>query len=203
MQLDLVAKNGPIPPQLPDDLTVEYVPDFVSEGERSTLFRSIREGIPWQQDHLKMFGKTHPVPRLHQWFADDGLVYRWSGLRMVPVPWPSALLALRQRLHQHTGLHFDTCLANLYRDGKDTVGWHADDEPELGPDPVIASVSLGATRDFVLRSKATGERVVFPLTAGSLLVMGGATQRLYEHSLPRRKRVHDPRINLTFRRTCR
>ena len=182
------------------DAQVGLVDSFLAPEEAALFFHELLAGIRWRQDTIKMWGKVHDVPRLQQWFADDGMAYTWSGIRMEPEPWIAPLERLRARLHEALGLRFNTALANLYRDGNDTVGWHADDEPELGEAPVIASVSLGATRDFVLRHRTRPELVQsISLAHGSLLVMEGETQMHWRHCVPRRKRVSTPRINLTFR----
>lgn len=168
------------------------------------LFAALREQIEWQQHRLHIFGRELDAPRLSCWIGDPGLHYRYSGTRFVPHPWPSALLPLRARLADVCGAAFNSVLANLYRDGSDSMGWHADDERELGPDPVIASVSLGATRRFVLRCRQPGARSVsMELPHGSLLRMAGSTQQNYRHALPRTRKVVGPRINLTFRRIRR
>lgn len=174
--------------------------DFLDRRQADWLFAELFDNVTWRQDRIRVFGREHPIPRLHQWFADDELPYTWSGLTMYPAPWLPALLALRARLHTQTGQFFDTTLANLYRDGNDTVGWHADNEATLGPKPVIASVSLGAEREFQLRHQTRhGLKHAVRLPHGSLLFMSGPTQRHWHHCLPRRKRVKEPRINLTFR----
>lgn len=146
-----------------------------------------------------MFGRVVNSPRLSAWIGDDDAVYRYSGTRFVPHPWTPALLALRDRVAAACGVPFNSVLANLYRDGADRMGWHSDDEPELGARPVIASVSLGAERTFRFRAKTGGEARAIELTHGSLLTMAGDTQRLYKHELPARQRVNRPRMNLTFR----
>ncbi len=184
------------------DADISLWPAFLGEHEATALLRELLGAIPWRRDTITVFGRTHPIPRLHQWFADDGRAYTWSGLTMEPAPWPDGLLRIRARLLAHTGVDFDGCLANLYRDGQDAMGWHADDEPELGPEPVIASVSLGASRDFQLRHRTRKDLPTTTITLphGSLLVMEGPTQAHWKHQLPRRMRVVEPRINLTFRR---
>lgn len=175
---------------------------FLPEFDAVELLKSLLENVPWKQDTITMFGREHLVPRLHQWYGDEGTVYRWSGVEMRPLPWPAGLARIREHVESVAGVRFNSLLLNLYRNGDDTVGWHADDEPALGSNPVIASVSLGASRDFVLRRrKAKGEKVSIQLSNGSLLVMRGDTQTNWEHSVPRRKRVREPRVNLTFRRT--
>jgi alkylated DNA repair dioxygenase AlkB len=173
---------------------------FLSNQEAEAFFVALRREVPWRQDRIKFYGKEHPLPRLQQWYGDPQLAYTYSGIRMTPEPWSPLLLSLKQRVEATSKSSLNTVLLNLYRDGNDTVSWHADDEPELGPTPVIASVSLGATRDFVLRHKTRKElEVTIALQHGSLLVMAGETQSHWRHSLPRRKGRVGERINLTFR----
>lgn len=178
---------------------VHLTPGWLSTEEADALFAATVDGLPWRQDHLRMFGKTHAVPRLHCWFADAGQTYRWSGIHMDPAPWTPALTSIRRRLERELEATFPFLLANLYRDGSDTVGWHADDEAELGPRPLLASVSVGAEREFVLRDNRTRERTAVSLPHGSLLVLDGALQKTHQHCLPRRKRVKGARVNLSFR----
>jgi alkylated DNA repair dioxygenase AlkB len=174
---------------------------FLPRAEADRLFAVLRDEVAWRQDEVLVFGRRHAVPRLHQWYGEPGLVYRWSGIAMAPEPWTPALAAIRRRLEARVGVRFNSALVNLYRDGRDCVGWHADDEAELGPRPQIASVSLGAGRDFLLRHRERRDlgTTKIHLTHGSLLLMGGATQEAWVHALPRRLRVREPRINLTFR----
>lgn len=146
-----------------------------------------------------MFGRVVDSPRLSAWIGDADATYRYSGTRFVPHPWTPSLQALRDRVAEACGARFNSVLANLYRSGGDRMGWHSDDEPELGPEPLIASLSLGAERTFRFRAKSGGEAVAVELGHGSLLRMAGATQRLYKHELPARARIAAPRINLTFR----
>ena len=183
------------------DACVELRRGFLNSQQADWLFDRLRETVPWRQDKIRMFGKVHDVPRLQQWFSDDGLVYTWSGIRMEPASWLPALKRLRDKLIEETSYQFNTVLANLYRNGQDTVGWHADDEPELGKHPVIASVSLGAERDFQLRHRNRTDIATqtIGLTHGSLLLMSGTTQQCWKHCVPRRKRVEGERVNLTFR----
>lgn len=194
----------PTPAWHPLDLEgadVRLMKGFLSRPEADAALAELRSAVAWRQDTIRIFGKVHPVPRLQQWFGDPGLSYRWSGIAMDPMPWTPLLSALRNRIEEATGKRPNSVLANLYRDGNDTVGWHADDEPELGPNPFIASLSLGAERDFVLRRRVRDGRadVSLALPHGSLLVMQGPTQANWLHSLPRRKKVAADRINLTFR----
>lgn len=141
-----------------------------------------------------------PAPRLEAWYGDAGASYSYSGLAHEPLPWTPELQRLRERVEVAAGTTFNSVLANLYRDGNDSNGWHADDESELGEQPVIASLSLGAARRFLLRHRASVERVEVVLEAGSLLLMRGKTQQCWKHSVPKQRTVHAPRINLTFRR---
>ncbi len=147
-----------------------------------------------------MFGRLVDSPRLSCWMGDPQAAYRYSGVRFTPVPWLPALAAVRERLQLETGHAFNSVLLNRYRDGRDCMGWHSDDEPELGPQPLIASLSLGATRRFLLKHRARPEvRACVELQHGDLLLMGGDTQRHYRHALPRTARPVGERINLTFR----
>ncbi|TVQ94668.1 MAG: alpha-ketoglutarate-dependent dioxygenase AlkB [Deltaproteobacteria bacterium] len=182
------------------DAEIWLDPDWLPPDRASVLFDRLMDEVPWRQDQITMYGKTHHVPRLNAWYGDPGTVYTWSGIRMEPHPWEGGVGEIKARLEAEVGLRFNSALLNLYRDGQDSVAWHADDEPELGPDPVIASVSLGATRTFRLRHlDGAHDPVNIDLDHGSLLFMGGRTQRCWHHCVPRRKRVDGPRINLTFR----
>ena len=179
------------------DVTV--APQWLAQEEADRLLSLLRDELPWEVHRIRMFGRVVDSPRLSAWLGDEDATYRYSGTRFLPHPWTPTLLALRDRVADACGARFNSVLANLYRDGSDRMGWHSDDEPELGPEPSIASLSLGAERTFRFRAKAGGEPVAVELTHGSLLRMAGATQRLYKHELPARKRVSGPRINLTFR----
>lgn len=180
---------------------VLWAPAWLARAEADALFAALRDEIPWQRHRLRLFGREVEAPRLSCWMGDTGAVYTYSRTRFDPLPWTPTLAALRERLAIALGVRFNGVLANLYRDGRDGMGWHADDEPELGPEPVIASLSLGAERAFVLRHRERPEwglRRVLP--HGSLLLMHGPTQRNYRHALPRSAGVLTPRINLTWRR---
>jgi len=169
-------------------------------AQADALFVALREEIPWQRHRLKLFGRELDAPRLSCWIGDADASYLYSGARFDPLPWTPTVARLRDNLGARLGLRFNSVLANLYRDGRDSVGWHSDDEPELGPEPVIASLSFGAVRTFRLRTRATHTSALsLDLAHGSMLVMAGATQRRYQHALPKRAGVDAPRINLTFR----
>lgn len=165
-----------------------------------TLQRTLREDVPWEVHRIRMFGRQVDSPRLSCWMGDPAARYRYSGTEFVPQPWHPALLPLRDQLAAFCGHAFNSVLLNRYRDGDDGMGWHSDNEPELGPAPVIASLSLGAGRRFLLRRRddhAKNAEVL--LDHGDLLVMGGQTQRLYQHCLPKSARPLAERLNLTFR----
>ena len=155
--------------------------------------------LSWTSREIILFGRRVMQPRLVDWYADPGVAYRYSGVTLGPNPWPEALDRLRVRLDRQFGTAFNSVLCNAYRDGNDSMGWHADDEPELGSEPVIASLSLGATRRFRIRSRGDGDSVGVDLEAGSLLMMSGRSQALYQHALPKTKRPVSLRSNLTFR----
>jgi alkylated DNA repair dioxygenase AlkB len=146
-----------------------------------------------------MFGKDIPQPRLVAWFGDPGCEYSYSGISMNLNEWTPQLLELKAVCEQFAGTTFNSTLANLYRNGNDKMSWHSDDEPELGIEPCIASLSLGATRRFKFRHRTTKEAVECSLPSGSLIVMSGLCQKMWEHEVPRETRVTEPRINLTFR----
>lgn len=174
--------------------------DAFPPAESIALFAELRETLPWHQEELMIFGRERPVPRLVSWHGDPDARYAYSGVRHEPAPWTPALTRVREHVQQLAGSRFNSVLANLYRDGRDGMGWHSDDEPELGQNPVIASVSFGATRRFRLRHRR--ERTLthaLELTDGSVLVMAGATQHHWQHSITKTARPVGPRINLTYR----
>ena len=174
---------------------------WLESAQAVPLADRLLQELPWEVHRVRMFGREIDSPRRSCWIGDPGAAYRYSGIRHEPHPWPPLLLPLRERLVLETGVHFNSVLANLYRDGRDSMGWHSDDEPELGEHPVIASLSLGATRRFVLRHRLErSRRHTLELPDGSLLVMRGRTQVQWQHALPRTAKPVGPRVNLTFRR---
>ncbi len=186
-------------PGLPD-LEIKYFDKFLSEAEASQYFEKLKSEIDWKQHHIKIFGKTIPQPRLTALYAETETPYTYSGLTLYPLPFTPEMKTLQKKLELVTTTRFTHCLANLYRDGNDSMGWHSDDEKELGTDPVIASVSLGAERKFQLKHKFQKElKYSLPLQHGSLLLMMGKTQHHWKHQLPKTKTVNSARINLTFR----
>lgn len=166
-------------------------------AEADAWFKRLELEVPWQQHRLQLFGKTHDEPRLSCWMGEQP--YRYSGQLRVPEPWTPTVLAIRERVTQVCRQDFNGVLLNLYRHGQDSMGWHADNEPELGRNPLIASVSLGASRRFFLRHSRSGQRQLLVLNHGSLLVMAGEMQHYWQHSLPKTAAATGRRINLTFR----
>ena len=174
-----------------------YFPEFIPHALRKSYFTQLMTEINWQQEQLSMYGKLINIPRLQAWY---GLFeYSYSGLTLKPQPLTPLLAELKALIEQKSGQSFNAILANCYRDQNDTVGWHSDDEPELGINPVIASLSLGEERNFQLKHKETGEKLVFPLKPGSLFIMSGQSQHYWQHCLPRTQKRKSARINLTFR----
>jgi alkylated DNA repair dioxygenase AlkB len=175
---------------------------YVSNWCQTPDFAILDEDIAWQQDAIKIFGRSIDLPRLTAWYGDAGASYVYSGIRNEPKPWPQSLNVLRQRLRQDLAIDFNSALANRYANGQQHQGYHADDEKELGPSPIIASLSFGSSRRFLVKEKGKGTGVkaeAFDLENGSLLLMGGDLQRDYVHAISKSTRVHAPRINLTFR----
>ncbi|KRW62272.1 alpha-ketoglutarate-dependent dioxygenase AlkB family protein [Pseudomonas sp. TTU2014-080ASC] len=191
--------SKPVVLDYPDaDLTL--YPGWLTEPLATQWQRQIVAQTAWQQPVLKLFGKEHPTPRLVAWHGDEGASYRYSGHTHQPMPWTSVLEAMRERLQATINHPLNSVLLNLYRDGRDSMGWHSDDEPELGTQPVIASVSLGASRRLDLRRK--GQKRIehsVQLEHGSLLVMRGPTQHHWQHQVAKTQRCNTPRLNLTFR----
>jgi len=163
------------------------------------LLRDLIENSDWRQEQITVYGKQYLQPRLSAWYGD--LSYRYSGFRLDPLPWTDTLLAIRSKVEDLCGLDFNSVLLNYYRDHNDSMGMHSDDERELGTQPAIASLSLGAERDFLLRHKLRKEMDTckLPLPSGSLLLMRGDTQRYWRHGIAKQKQACGPRLNLTFR----
>jgi alkylated DNA repair dioxygenase AlkB len=189
---DWVARFAPVC----DD--VLYVPNFIVDP--APWMEALHRELAWDREAIVMFGRSVEVPRLTTWYGDDGVEYRYSNVTHRARRWPLRLVELRDRLHVAFGVRFNFVLANLYRGGGDSIGWHADDERALGAHPVIASISLGATRVLKFRARDDSRRrVSVQLEAGSLLLMWGRSQRLWQHALPKVRADIGPRINLTFR----
>ena len=175
----------------------ELINDWIPDAEG--WYDRLRRGLEWRSQEIMLFGRPVLQPRLMDWYADPDVTYRYSGLTLDPKAWPPMLAELRERLEAHCGASFNSVLCNAYRDGRDSMGWHADDEPELGPQPLIASLNFGATRRFRIRPRGGGASVGLELDPGSLLIMSGRSQADYQHAVPKTRRPVGPRINLTFR----
>ncbi|MBC8363544.1 MAG: alpha-ketoglutarate-dependent dioxygenase AlkB [Actinobacteria bacterium] len=180
-------------------LDIEVLRGFLADADAH--LGGLLDETPWAQGEIIVYGERRPIPRLEAWYGDPGSVYTYSGRTMEPLPWTERLAGLRDSCARAAGTPFDSVLVNRYRNGADAVGWHSDDEPELGHRPIIASMSLGATRRFRLRRRDRRyDPVALDLEHGDLLVMRGQTQGLWEHCLARTARPVGERVNLTFRR---
>jgi len=182
-----------------------YVRSFLGSDDADRLLETLLQATRWAQHTVRLFGKTVNCPRLSAWHGDETAVYSYSGMTLSPEPWTPVLLEVKSRVESATESAFNSVLLNLYRSGQDSMGWHADDEVELGARPTIASVSLGAVRRFRIRRRGSGkasesETVSLDLEHGSLLVMMGTCQKEWQHAVPKTSLSVGPRINLTFRR---
>jgi len=176
-------------------------PRFWSDEASQQLLLALTAQVAWRHEPIWMFGKKVMQPRLTAWYGDPGKSYRYSGIEMKPLPWVPDLQKIKDRIESELNFEFNSALLNLYRDGQDSMGWHRDNEPELGNEPVIASVSLGEPRRFLMRQYHHKEsKVELLLDSGSLLIMQGQTQQFWEHSIPKTASVKNPRINITFRK---
>jgi alkylated DNA repair dioxygenase AlkB len=185
--------------ELPD-AEIIYYPDFFGKEKADTFFEKLKTEIPWQQDDITVFGKTYPQPRLTALFGNEGKPYSYSNITMKPNPWNALLMFIKNKVEEVCNENFTTVLLNYYRDGKDSNGWHADNEKELGRNPVIASVSFGVERSFHLQHNSIKEqKLKINLEHGSLLIMKGPTQHFWKHQIPKTAKPIGSRINLTFR----
>ncbi|MBQ4822845.1 alpha-ketoglutarate-dependent dioxygenase AlkB [Aquimarina sp. MMG016] len=191
--------QDPIHLDMPD-ADVIYYPNFFSHQEANSIFKKLLNVIQWQQDDITVFGKTHLQPRLTALYANNDNPYSYSNITMKPHPFTKELLLIKGKIETISKTEFTTCLLNLYRNGKDSNGWHADNEKELGKEPIIASVSFGEERWFHFKHKNKSDlKKKLLLQHGSLLIMQGKTQEYWLHQIPKSKKVLNPRINLTFR----
>ncbi|MDA9774259.1 alpha-ketoglutarate-dependent dioxygenase AlkB [Saprospiraceae bacterium] len=180
---------------------MDYYPLFITATESKEFMRILKAEVSWKQDEIKMFGKIHQVPRLQAWYGDENLAYSYSGIKMEPEKWHPLLAKIKKQIEEKTGFEFNSVLVNLYRDGQDSNGWHADNERELGINPVIASVTLGEERFFHIKHRKIQEqRKKLKLENGSLLVMHGTMQHHWLHQIAKTKREVGVRLNLTFRK---
>jgi alkylated DNA repair dioxygenase AlkB len=182
------------------DGSAVYYDRFLDAEERVRLFRDFKENIAWNQETISLYGKVHPIPRLTAWYGDKGASYKYSKISNEPNPWTQSLNELRRKVEAASNATYNSVLLNLYRHGADGVAWHADDERELGEEPTIASISLGAERKFQLRRRTGKEIVDVILADGSLLVMSGSLQQHWLHQIPKQPKIERERINLTFRK---
>ena len=179
---------------------IEYYPSFFNADQSKMFFEKLLNDILWQQDAITVFGKTHPQPRLTALYGNEGKPYSYSNIVMQPHHWNPLLMFIKSEIEEVTQENFTTVLLNLYRDGKDSNGWHADNERELGRNPIIASVSFGAERSFHLQHNTLKKaKLKITLENGSLLLMKGETQHFWKHQIPKTAKPIAPRINLTFR----
>lgn len=185
--------------KLPDS-DISYYHNFLGDEDADHYLRIFKTTVLWQQDDIKVFGKVYPQPRLTALFGNNGKPYSYSNITMQPNEFSKELLTIKKKIEQLCNVDFTTCLLNLYRDGKDSNGWHSDDEKELGENPVIASISLGQERYFHLRNKKDKkQKTKLLLGHGSLLLMKGGTQHHWQHQIPKTSKPIAERINLTFR----
>ena len=185
-----------------DDGELTYIKEAISKPQADTWLAELLAQTPWQQDSIRLFGKLQSIPRMQAWYGDSGCCYRYSGLLLEPLPWTPLLQSIKAWIEQHAGCDFNAVMLNCYRDGQDSMGWHSDDEAELGQNPVIASVSLGANRRFSLKRRGRKEQapVYLEPAHGSLIVMSGALQHHWQHAVPKTRKQLSERVNLTFRR---
>jgi len=184
---------------LTDQSMVSHVPAFIDAQAGDALLGNLESSLTFSRPLISMFGRRHHLPRDVAWIAETQLEYGYSGVSTKPIAWPLFLHPVRKLVEVAAQSTFNSVLINRYLSGADSVAWHSDDEPELGTNPVVASLSLGATRRFLMRHKVTKEKVEFELAHGDLLVMYGACQAEFEHCVPRTKRISEQRFNLTFR----
>lgn len=191
-----------------DDLPINLVPfdgeaylyrNFFDRQKADQLLDTLLKEIPWQEDHISIYDKLIKVPRLISWHGDVN--YKYSGVDHKPNPWTDTLLSIKARLEDELKAQFNSVLLNWYRNGQDSIGMHADNEPELGKNPTIASLSLGSERTFKLSHKKKKYEIDLPLRHGDLLVMAGSLQEHWKHGIPKEKNVREARVNLTFRQT--
>ena len=190
MKNEIVAHN---------DLKIRIEEDFFNSVDSNKLLKKFISKLPWESMIIKMFGKDTKIPRLQCWIGDEGCEYRYSGKQLNRQIWSQDLIMIRKKIYKELKIDFNSVLANYYRDGKDSMGWHSDDEKELGPNPTIASISFGSERDLVFRNKISKETLAIPQTNGSLILIDGETQKNWQHSIKKTQKLIGPRINLTFR----
>ena len=185
-----------------DNLSVEYIENFFDFDQSQLYLKHLINDIKWKREKIRMWGREIVTKKRIAWYADEGKSYTYSGSTFHPDQWNELLLEIKKHVEQYIKFQFNSVLLNEYPNGKVGMGWHSDDERELGIDPIIASLSFGANRDFIFKHKTDKrfENIKIHLKSGSLLLMLGSTQHHWKHSLPKRLKVREPRINLTFRK---
>jgi len=185
-----------------DNLSVKYIENFFDFDQSQLYMKHLTNNIMWKREKIRMWGKEIVTKKRIAWYADKGKYYTYSGSTLRPDQWNELLLEIKKYVEQYMNFQFNSVLLNEYPNGKVGMGWHSDDERELGIDPIIASLSFGANRDFIFKHKTdkSFENIKIHLKSGSLLLMLGSTQHHWKHSLPKRLKVREPRINLTFRK---
>ncbi len=182
------------------DADVMYYPNFFDKNEADNYFNNLLNTIKWKQDTITVFGKNHLQPRLTAFYANNSNIYKYSNIVMEPEQFNGDLLKIKNTIEAKLKINFTSCLANLYRSGKDSNGWHADNEKELGENPIIASVTFGTERIFYFKHRFDKEeKMKLILQHGSLLLMKGKTQTNWLHQIPKTQKDIGKRINLTFR----
>lgn len=184
---------------LPHDGEAYYFGKLIDDVKAQELLSGLLQNIRWEHDELIIYGKHITTKRKAAWYGDKQFKYSYSNSTKTALPWTSLLSELKKLVEYQSQSSFNSCLLNLYHVGDEGMAWHSDDEKELGDNPTIASLSIGAERKFSFKNKSTKESVSLPLENGSLLLMKGVTQRYWQHSLPKTTKVKEPRINLTFR----
>ena len=187
------------------DAEVYYLRELPLAQSAEAVMKQLIDEVLWRAENIVVWEKTYPQPRLTAWYGDDGASYTYSGIHLDPLPWTDTLIDIKNRVEEIAGTKFNSVLLNYYRDHRDSMGLHSDDEPELGRHPIIASVSLGEERTFALKHKTKRglQSVRLKLASGSLLLMKDDTQHFWKHGIEKEKRPCGPRVNLTFRRICR
>ena len=176
-----------------------FLPNYFSASESDVLLSKLKNNIDWKQESMNMYGKQLNFPRLTAWYGDSDKPYSFSGITLSPQPWNEELLEIKNKIEPKASVNFNSVLLNRYRNGSDSISWHTDAEKELGKNPLIASVSFGATRKFQLRHILTKEKIEIELTHGSLLIMQGELQHFWQHQIPKTTQNITERISLTFR----
>ena len=190
MNNEIVAHNN---------LKIRVEDNFFNSNESDEFLNKLIKNLSWESMMIKMFGKDLKIPRLQCWIGDEGCDYKYSSKKLNRHDWNEELAFIRNKILKELKIDFNSVLANYYRDGKDSMGWHSDNEKELGPNPTIASISFGSERNLYFRNKITRETISIPQAHGCLIMIDGKTQKNWEHSIKKTQKIIGPRINLTFR----